>query len=101
LRFKLNHRADDDPDRFAVLAIHGTARTLIQDILSVYLGRGIAAARAYSALATELEIVPADGECPYTIDGDLYRMHEPLRVAIGPRVEFVDPRGGARTRKRA
>jgi diacylglycerol kinase family enzyme len=95
LRFKLNHRADDDPDRFAVLAIHGTARTLIPDILSVYMGRGISVARAYSTLATELEIVPADGECPYTIDGDLYRLHEPLRVAIGPRVEFVDPRGGA------
>lgn len=92
LRFKLNHRADDDPDRFAVLAIHGTARTLIPELFSVWMGRGISSARAYSALASELEIVPSEGECPYTVDGDLYRMHETLRVAIGPRVEFVDPR---------
>ena len=97
LRFKLNHRADDDPDRFAVLAIHGSARTLIPELFSVWMGRGISSARAFSALASDLriELVPAGGDCPYTVDGDLYRLHEPLRVAIGPRVDFIDPRSNA------
>jgi diacylglycerol kinase (ATP) len=93
LRFKLNHRADDDPDRFAVLAIHGSARTLIPDLFSVWMGRGISPTRAYSALASELEIVPTDADSPYTIDGDLYRLHEGLRISVGPRLDFVDPRG--------
>lgn len=92
MRFKLNHRADDDPDRFAVLAIHGSARMLIADLLSVWMGRGIPPTRAYSALAAQLEIVSADADAPYTIDGDLYRLESGLRIAIGPRLQFVDPR---------
>jgi hypothetical protein len=65
---------------------------LIADLLSVWMGRGIPPTRAYSALASQLEIVPTDADEPYTIDGDLYRLQASLRIAIGPRLQFVDPR---------
>ena len=92
LGFKLNHRADDDPERFAVLAIHGGARALVPDVVSVLLGRGISPVRADSAVVSQMEIVAADADAPYTIDGDLYRFQGDLRVSIGPRLDFVDPR---------
>jgi diacylglycerol kinase family enzyme len=101
LGFKLNHRADDDPERFGVLAIHGSPLSLAADVVAVRSGRGIAAARAFSAVASTLEITPAatGGQPPemsYTIDGDLYRVSVPsLKLSVGPRVLFVRPRADA------
>jgi diacylglycerol kinase family enzyme len=103
LGFKLNHRADDDPERFGVLAIHGQPLSLTVDLLAVHGGRGIGAARAFSAVASTLEIapVPSAGNQPsemsYTIDGDLYRTTaSKLTLTVGPRVLFVrPPRAGA------
>jgi diacylglycerol kinase (ATP) len=92
LGFKLYHRADDDPHRFAVLAIHAGARALVPDLLAVRTGRGISPARAFSAVASVLDIEPIDAGAPYTIDGDLYRAEGPLRIAVGPEVAIVDPR---------
>jgi diacylglycerol kinase family enzyme len=99
LGFKLNHRADDDPERFGVLAIHAKPLSLIFDFPAVHGGRGVAASRAFSAVASTLEITPAStgGQLPemsYTIDGDLYRVSvQTLKLSIGPRVLFVRPRG--------
>jgi diacylglycerol kinase (ATP) len=93
LGFKLLHRADDDSDRFAVVAIHAGARALVRELLAVRRGRGISAERAFSAVATDLEIRPLEPDMPYTIDGDIYRTREPLRITVGPRVAIVDPRG--------
>ena len=101
LGFKLNHRADDDPERFGVLAIHGPPILLATDVLAVRAGRGVAPQRSFSAVASTLEITPAPAapgsqptEMSYTIDGDLYRTSAPsLTVTVGPRVLFVRPRG--------
>jgi diacylglycerol kinase (ATP) len=107
LGFKLNHRADDDPERFGVLAIHAPPLALVADVAAVRGGRGIAPARAFSAVASTLEITPMAGpngtssnpgapapEMSYTIDGDLYRSSAPsLRLSVGPRVLFVRPPG--------
>jgi diacylglycerol kinase family enzyme len=97
--FKLNHRADDDPERFGVLAIHASPLALSFDLPAVHAGRGIAPTRAYSAVASTLEITPLmsahpTGEMSYTIDGDLYRVpaSAPLRISVGPRIQFVRPR---------
>jgi diacylglycerol kinase family enzyme len=97
--FKLNHRADDDPERFGVLAIHASPLALAFDLGAVHGGRGIAPTRAYSAVASTLEITPLmsghpTGEMSYTIDGDLYRVPAtaPLRISVGPRIQFVRPR---------
>lgn len=92
LGFKLYHRADDDPDRFGVLAIHSGALALVSDLWGVRTGRGIAPDHAYSAVASRLEIEPAETGAPYTIDGDLYRMDGPLQIAVGPKLAIVDPR---------
>jgi diacylglycerol kinase (ATP) len=104
LGFKLNHRADDDPERFGVLAIHGAPLSLVPDFWSVHAGRGIAPKRAFSTVASTLEIVPKNGDgdrdgdgkgrggsMAYTIDGDLYRGEGPLVVSIGPHITFVKP----------
>lgn len=90
--FKLLHRADDDPERFAVLAIHAGALALVPDLLAVRTGRGISPRRAESALALDLRIEPAELGTPYTIDGDLYRTRGPMHITIGPKVALVDPR---------
>jgi diacylglycerol kinase family enzyme len=92
LGFKLNHRADDDPDKFAVLAIHASPLQLTQDILPVYAGRGIAPARAFSALARTLTLEVDDGDILYTLDGDLYRAPLRLDIRLGPRLRFIRPR---------
>jgi diacylglycerol kinase (ATP) len=91
LGFKLNHRADDDPERFGVLAIHGKPLSLVPDLWHVHAGRGIAPARAFSAVASRLDIVPSDGRMSYTIDGDLYRNEGPLSISVGPHVLLVKP----------
>lgn len=89
LGFKLNHRADEDPDRFSVLAIHAGPVTLAQDLVPVHRGMGVNPRRAWSAIASRLLIEPDDPEISYTIDGDLYRTSGPLEVALGPPIQFV------------
>jgi len=92
LGFKLFDRADDDPDRFAVLAIHSGALALFPDLWAVRNGRGIAPSRAFSAIANRVEITGDDPEMAYTIDGDIYRAPGPLPVTAGPHIAIVDPR---------
>ncbi|MDB4980842.1 MAG: diacylglycerol kinase catalytic region [Myxococcales bacterium] len=113
LGFKLNHRADDDPERFGVLAIHAPPLALVGDLGAVHRGRGIAPSRAFSAVASTLEITPmptsatSDGSAAtgmsYTIDGDLYRTPAAagLRISVGPAIRFVLPRGQAALPPRA
>jgi diacylglycerol kinase (ATP) len=103
LGFKLNHRADDDPQRFGVLAIHAPPLALIADLRAVHAGRGIPIRRAFSAVASSLEVEPAPtagddgaagnqaGEMSYTIDGDLYKSSGILSVGVGPAIAFVKP----------
>jgi len=91
LGFKLNHRADDDPDKLALLAIHASPLQLTKDILPVYAGRGIAPSRAFSALVRTLSLEVDDGEILYTLDGDLYRAPRRLDIRLGPRLRFIRP----------
>jgi diacylglycerol kinase family enzyme len=93
LGFKLNHRADDDPERFGFLAIHARPVALIPDFVAVYAGRGIAPSHAMSAVASQLRVIPKDGAMAYTIDGDLYRSEGPLNIEVGPPIHFVRPSG--------
>jgi len=89
LGFKLNHRADDDVERFGVLAIHGRPAGLIPEFPAVYQGRGISPRRAFSAVASTLKITPKSGSMAYTIDGDLYKGEGPLTISVGPHIDFV------------
>jgi diacylglycerol kinase family enzyme len=94
LGFKLNHRADDHPGRFSVLAIHSSPLGLTRDLSAVRWGRGISPRRAWSALATRLVIEPDEPETLYTVDGDLYRARGNLSVELGPALSFIRPRSG-------
>jgi diacylglycerol kinase (ATP) len=89
LGFKLNHRADEDPDRFSVLAIHAGPVTLAADLVPVHRGLGIDPRRAWSAVASKLTIEPDEPEISYTIDGDLYRSSGTLEIGVGPSLNFV------------
>lgn len=91
LGFKLFTQADDDLNRFEVLAIHAGARALVFDLLGVRTGRGISPAHALSTVASDLEIRPLELDTPYTIDGDIYRAHRSLHITLGPKVAIVDP----------
>ena len=91
LGFKLVHRADDDPDRFGVLAIHGPPLSLALDLWAVQRGRGVSERRAYSAVASKLDLHSKDGAMSYTIDGDLYRTQAPVAISIGPPIVFLKP----------
>jgi diacylglycerol kinase (ATP) len=93
-RFKLHHRADDDPERMGGLAIHGGPLSLLLDVLDVRLGRGLSPKRADSFVATRMVIEPAAQESTYTLDGDLYTAQGPLVVEVGPAIEIVKPRAG-------
>ncbi len=90
-RFKLHHRADDDPDRMGGLAIHGGPLSLVLDVLDVRLGRGLSPKRATSFVATRLSIEPEEPESAYTLDGDLYVGRGPLTVEVGPALAIVKP----------
>jgi diacylglycerol kinase family enzyme len=94
LGFRLNHRADDHPGRFAVLAIHSSPLGLTLDLAAVRQGRGISPRRAWSELATRLVIEPEEPETLYTVDGDLYRARGSLTVDLGPALSFIRPRRG-------
>ena len=89
--FKLVHRADDDPERFGVLAMHSGVLSLALDVPAVRTGRGIAASRAYSAVASQMHIQSKNGSMAYTIDGDLYRTDEPVAISLGPHIDFLKP----------
>lgn len=91
LGFKLVHRADDDPERFGVLAMHSAVLSLTLDVPAVLGGRGIAPQRAFSAVASRMEVQSKNGAMAYTIDGDLYRTQAPLSISLGPHVAFVKP----------
>ncbi len=94
LGFKLNHRADEHPGRFSVLAMHSSPLGLTWDFPAVRQGRGISPRRAWSAVATRLVIEPDEPETLYTVDGDLYRARGNLSVELGPALSFVRPRSG-------
>ena len=91
LGFKLVHRADDDPERFGVLAMHSAVLSLAFDVRAVQSGRGIAASRAFSAVASRMDVQSRNGSMAYTIDGDLYRTHEPVAISLGPHIDFLKP----------
>jgi diacylglycerol kinase (ATP) len=88
LGFKLNHRAQEAPDRFGVLAIHAGPLALARDLWAAHTGRGISHKRAWSGVASSMQVQPADGQNVYTIDGDLYRQTGALTVQLGPTVRF-------------
>lgn len=104
LGFKLVHRADEDTERFAMLAVHARPLSLLPDLWSVHAGRGIAPKRADSAIASAMEIVPRASTMGYTIDGDLYRYDRdkdgPFVITLGPPIEFVKPAGALIVRGR-
>jgi diacylglycerol kinase family enzyme len=90
LGFKLNHRADEELDRFGVLAIHGSAVGLSLDLAPVHRGQGISPKRAYSGLGRSMRVEATTGDCAYTVDGDLYRSRGAISVDLGPTINFFN-----------
>ena len=61
------------------------------DLWAVQRGRGVAASRAFSAVASQMDVKSRNGAMAYTIDGDLYRTHEPIAISLGPPIVFLKP----------
>ena len=91
LGFKLVHRADDDPERFGVLAMHSAVAVAGPRRVAVQRGRGISTKRAFSAVASQMDVHSTNGSMAYTIDGDLYRTQEPVAISLGPPIVFLKP----------
>jgi diacylglycerol kinase family enzyme len=91
LGFKLVHRADEDPERFGVLAMHSAVLSLAFDVGAVQSGRGISASRAFSAVASRMDVQSSNGSMAYTIDGDLYRTKGAVAISLGPHIDFLKP----------
>lgn len=92
LGFKLIHTADQDPERFGVVAIHCRPLALALDVLRVRLGLGVAKRRADNLVGSELCLEPLPGQpLAYTVDGDVYKAEGPLAVRVGPRLQLVLP----------
>lgn len=98
LGFKLNHRADDDPERFGALVIFEMPNII--DLPAIQLGEGLSPKRGYSTVASKLTLEPLAGpgqggeagETSYTIDGDMYQMPARLELTIGPALRLCTPR---------
>jgi diacylglycerol kinase (ATP) len=91
LGFKLYDRAHDDPDRFGVLAIHAGPLALLPYLPAVHAGKGISPERAFSSVASTLDVSSPASRMTYTIDGDLYHTSSPIHVSVGPAIEIVKP----------
>jgi diacylglycerol kinase family enzyme len=100
LGFKLVHRADDDPERFGVLAIHGPPLSLARDLWAVQRGRGVSEQRAFSTVASSMDVHSKNGAMAYTIDGDLYRTQGPVAISLGPPIVFLKPPSALSVRPR-
>lgn len=92
-RFKLHHRADEDPERMGGLAIHCGPWFLFMNVPAVLCGRGVSPKRALSFVAQKVVIEPDAPEMTYTLDGDMYKSQGPLIVEMGPPLEIVKPSG--------
>ena len=99
--FKLVHRADDDPERFGVLAMHAPPWRWPWTCGRCSAGRGIAPQRAYSAVASRMDVHSKNGSMSYTIDGDLYRTQAPVAISLGPPIVFLKPPSALIVRGRA
>jgi len=88
--FRLHHRADEDPDRFSLIAVTASPVALMRDVRQIRYGHGIDPTRAETQTAAHVGLLPTD-EMVYTVDGDLYRTTEPLQISPGPRLSFVKP----------
>ena len=90
LGFKLVHRADDDPERFGVLAMHvGAAVAGPRRVGGPTGTRDRRRSGPSARWPRSMDVHSTNGSMAYTIDGDLYRTQEP--VAIIPRAAHRVP----------
>jgi hypothetical protein len=47
--------------------------------------------RAFSTVASSMNVHSKNGAMAYTIDGDLYRTQEPVAISLGPPIVFLKP----------
>ena len=74
-----------------MLAIHGPPLSLARDLWAVQRGRGVSEQRAFSAVASSMDVHSKNGAMAYTIDGDLYRTQEAVAISLGPPIVLLKP----------
>ncbi len=89
LGFTPFYMADDHPDAFHFLAVHGRTFDVAADLWRVWLGRPLRPANATGVVAREVAIHAHEDRVAYMVDGDLYTCDGPLRVTTGPAARIV------------
>ena len=91
LGFKLVHRADDDPERFGVLAMHSAVAVAgPRPLGGAARARHRAAAGPSAPWPRRWTSNPKNGSMAYTIDGDLYRTQRAGRDLRSGRPSFPE-----------
>lgn len=89
LGFRSFPRAEERPDTFHLLGIHGSAIDFTRNLPRVRLGKLIAASTARQVLATHVVVEPAEERIGFMTDGDLGESEGPLTLTVGPRIRVV------------
>lgn len=81
-------RCDEQPGFFHAVGVTGSALLVSSRLARIWLGRPWRRALAVDAVARDLRLA---GPLRLTVDGDLYRAEEEVRVATGPSIRLVMP----------
>jgi diacylglycerol kinase (ATP) len=91
LGFKPFPRASERPDVFHLLGVFSSAASLARELPKIRRGVPLPAHKAIDDLTHEALIQPDRFPLHYTVDGDLYETHEPLRLSLGPIMRILCP----------
>lgn len=84
LGFRPFYRANEDSQRFHLLAIKGRGMQLAGDLPSIWRGRGMRPETAYETTTPWAELRSSGGPFGYFVDGDLLVAGSHLRLQRGP-----------------
>ena len=102
LGFKLVHRADDDPERFGVLAIHAPPLSLALDLWAVHRGPGHrGAARLQRGRVAAWTSTRRTAPCPTPSTATSTGRRRRSSISLGPPIVFVKPPSALIVRGRA
>jgi diacylglycerol kinase (ATP) len=91
LGFKPFYRSGEQPDRFHMLGIYGSAGNIIRGLPNVWRGVPLGGHKSYEKLTARAILDPLKGRVRYSLDGDVYEHVGKLEISCGPRIRIVIP----------
>jgi len=88
--FRPFQHAFEHSDRFQLLAVKASPWAVLRDLPGLRFGRSLRASTAYDTSACWAELSTESGQpFGYSVDGEVAMAHGPLRIAVGPSIEFL------------